>query len=310
MPPKPHVSPALARLRYCVAAMAILVGAAVSVQLLVFGFVHFTTVRWEVVQSQSTQPLTVVRPQGSQPAETAPPGATGPETTSAGGTTSPRRVKTLAELEAERNVRSLTQWDHVLREFSNVAVTIGVVGALSLALLVFMGVCVAGGAAVPGVERVVTASVWAFLLCFVTLPLRDLMPTVPFGGVLSNYEEVVASSEAVSADQGSTTMLLVSHLVLPLAALGIALMVAARFWGGVAKGIIVTSVNELDALLEREMETIRAKGIGSNFGPRTVGTLNAAVGEAPAAPPPEEQPARPRSRPLGRPDDGEWRRPI
>src|SRR5688572_1213761 len=44
--PKPHVSPALAHLRHGVTTCALALAFFATLQMLVFGFVHFTEVRW------------------------------------------------------------------------------------------------------------------------------------------------------------------------------------------------------------------------------------------------------------------------
>src|SRR5690606_25613394 len=89
--PKPHVSAALAHLRHGITACALVVVAAAVVQMLVFGFVHFTQVRFEEPKREVTaQPLSVVaapRPvAGAKPA----PAAQNPgQPTQAAGPTTP-----------------------------------------------------------------------------------------------------------------------------------------------------------------------------------------------------------------------------
>lgn len=265
--PKPHVSAALAHLRPGVTFASMVVALCVVAQLLVFGFVHFTEVRYEgpaKVVSTAPQPLSVVPTVKVEPRRD--PNAQAPQ----------RQPETGPP---ESEGRKLSQHDRTLRRVADMAAALGVAGASALWVLVFLGVVVAGAASVPGVERAVSACSWALVLAIVCMPWRHLVPTAPFPGVFSGYTAMVEATGAVDAGTGSTAGLLGTYLVLPALALVVGFMVLARFRDGVARGFIVQSVSELDRAIEREAEEISRRGI-SVSGPRAVGALNAAIGSA------------------------------
>ena len=285
MQPKQHVSAAIAHLRFHVAILCTSVALAVLVQMLVFGFVHFTGARWENAQDASdgakTQQLSVV----SSPAQPVPdPGEDAGESAEKQPQTGERKTTTLEELEAQKNAVTLSKWHFVMKQYSDLAVTIGVVAALGLAVLTFLGVVVGGGASVPGVEKAVTACTWSLMLALLALPWSDVLTSMPFAGLFGGFERMVSASEAVSAGAGSSFMLFATYVLMPMAGLGIAVLVATRFWAGVSRGVIVTSVSELDRAIDQEISGIRARGVSSNLGPRAVGVLNRAVGDQPSGP--------------------------
>lgn len=286
MQPKQHVSAAIAHLRFHVAILCTMIALAVLVQMMVFGFVHFTDARWESAQDASDgakkQQLSVVSAT-AQPAAS-PSDDVAAESAEPRVQTLGRKSTTLEELEAQKNAVVLSKWHFVMKQYSDLAVTIGVVAALGLAVLTFLGVVVGGGASVPGVEKAVTACTWSLVLALLALPWSDVFSSMPYAGLFGGFERMVSGSEAVSAGAGSSFMLFAMHVLMPMAGLGIALLVATRFWAGVSRGVIVTSVSELDRAIDQEISGIRARGVSSNMGPRAVGVLNRAVGDQHAEP--------------------------
>jgi hypothetical protein len=282
---RPHVSAAIQSLRPIATAAAIAVIACATVQMLVFGFVHFTDVRWEKTERPvTTQSLTVVSGAGARPTAR----ATEPV---AGADASRRTARRISDVEAAATVQTPSKWDSVLEQFSTLAIVLGIVSTIALAWFVSVGAVVAGGGSVPGVERAVRAMAWSVLLVLFAIPWSGAIPAIPFSGVFGDYTAMVTASDAVDAGRAAVAPLLANHLVLPMVALVLAGVVAVNFRAGVERGIIVTSVSELDQALEREMEQIKSRGIGSNVGARTIGTLNRAIGDgasseaAPPAPP-------------------------
>jgi hypothetical protein len=308
--PKPHVSAALAQLRRSVTIAAVALVVCAVIQLLVFGFAHFTSARWELRGPRDqVQELAVVT---AEPAA-AEPGENG------------RKTRKVSDVEAELTARVPSRWEAVLNQFSDFAGVGGAFASVTLAVLILLGVVVAGGATVPGVEKTVTAATWAIVLALICIPWRDLMPSVPFAGVFGSYPELIQASEAVTAGTGNAMSLYATYLLLPTAALTVAILACFQFREGVDRGVIVTSISELDQALEQEMATLRARGPSSNTGPRLAGALNMAIGERPVAPSaPRPMPAmaavgaesaRPRGlstdRRMGEPDPGDpLKRPI
>jgi len=301
-PEKPHVSAALSRLRHGVTFCALVVGACTLLQMLVFGFVHFTQVRYDKTERPpAVQPLSVIPAHAGAPA---------------GEHQAPPSDPQYADLGARPHM--LSAWDPSLHIVSDIAVSLGVISTVMLASLCLLGVAVAGGGAVPGVEKAVSAACWSLALALVCIPWRDILYSMPFPGIFSSYDAMTALSDAVDAGQSSVLRLLAMHMLMPLAALAVSLLTATRFRAGVADGIIVTSVSELDERLERELAQIRSRGVAAST-PRAVAALNEAIGEKPAAPPmpiepdPSRRPARPRVFKGGRqPEaaDDDFKRPI
>jgi hypothetical protein len=288
--PKQHVSAALAHLRHGVTGAAVVVLVCAIVQMLVFGFVHFTNVRWGPEPSQAqAQPVVISQ--------------------NSGGTATWRDVavpttKTQHNPAAISFPRPITAWDAGLHVASDMAVMGGVAGCMVLLLMTFMGVAVAGGASVPGVERAVSAATWAMLLGAACVPWRDFFASVPFPGVFGDYQAMIALSAAVDGGSGSELLLFTSYLFMPIAALIAAMLVLHRFRSGVEYGIIVTSVSELDERLEREMEGIRSRGVTAAGASRAVGALNHAIGEQPSLALTSEEPPLAATGTTGKPAGG------
>lgn len=291
---KPYVSAALAHLRHGVTFTALAVGVCAVAQLIVFGFVHFTQVRWDDDATQSdVQPLSVVATPVSRQSsggfnvrrDATLPAPSDGEAVRVVNTPAARPSGTVptAVLHEVRPFRARGVGDVYLQRTSDLAVTLGVVAALALAVLTMLGVVVAGGASVPGVEKAVSACTWALGMALLSVPWRDALESLPFPGVFSGYRTLTAASEAVDAGTASAAAMFGAHLLLPLGMLAAAITVALRFHAGVDAGVIITSVSELDEALEREMAGIRRSGVGYNVSSRAVGVLNQAIGERPAA---------------------------
>ena len=269
--------------------------------MLVFGFVHFTQVRYDKSERPAAvQPLSVIPAHAGGPAGQHQPPPLDPQYADLGG-----------------RPHMLSVWDPSLHIVSDVAVSVGVISTVMLAALCLLGVAVAGGGAVPGVEKAVSAGCWSLALALVCIPWRDVLYSMPFPGIFSSYDAMTSLSDSVDQGQASVLRLLAMHLLMPLAALAVSLLALSRFRAGVAEGIILTSVSELDERLERELSQIRARGVAAST-PRAVAALNEAIGEKPLAPamPIEPDPSRHPSRPRsfkGRRDaeaaEGEHKRP-
>jgi hypothetical protein len=265
--PKPHVSPALAHLRHGVTACALTVALCAALQMLVFGFVHFTQIRWVEDKTPAVATaLRVVSSPGANVAQAREPGAP------------------VATIEQDEPRRVLGKADGVLRAISAAAISGGVAAASLLGLFTILGVVVGAGGAVPGIDRATSACMWASLIVVGTLPWQNIFPSVPFSGVFGPYSTMSSMSDAVDAGGGSSLALLAQFLLMPLAAMSCSFLVLYRFRAGVAEGIIATSVSEIDERLEREMASIRAKGVEIQSSGRAVAALNSAIGEAPTIP--------------------------
>ncbi|UYV13172.1 MAG: hypothetical protein NCW75_02530 [Phycisphaera sp.] len=260
---RPHVSGALVQLRTTVTWSATAVIVAAVLQMLAFGFVHFTDVRWSVQETPATaQQLTVVAPEARAAAT--------PGERAGRATRGARQVQTEPQ-------KVLSRWDGTLRTFTDASASIGLISAATLWVAVALGVVVAGGGSIPGVEQTVRASTWATVLGFSSIPLIVTLPGLPLNGAFVSYQTLLSASEG--AQKLDTVALLASHLALPLIAAVLGGYTLLCFREGVEAGVIVRSVSELDRKLDKELDTIRSAGVASNHGQRTVGVVDRPIGE-------------------------------
>jgi hypothetical protein len=275
--PKPHVSDALRHLRVTVVACAVIVGVCISLQTLVWGFVHFTDARWQEVEEVVNEASVSVVP--------SPTGQTG----SISGRTMTTQPKPMTTQSVRIN-RVLSRSDGWFGSIVGLTSTLGLLAAVVLAISMFQGVVIAGGGSVPGVEKAVTASTWSIIVALICAPLGEIVPAFPFSGVFTPYAALTEASEAVrqglpGAPAGASFY--AEHLVLPLIAFAGVIFIVTHFLAGIEEGVIATSVNELDEKLAKEMASI--KSVAGNQ-PRSIGALNQAMGDRGSS---ESKPASP-----------------
>lgn len=260
--PRPHLSAALAHLRFSVFACALVLGLALGGRVVLFAVVHFTDTRTIQIGPSDAEPLRVVN---------APPRA------QVEGT--PKNAGMIAEPPARAEVNQVPgASDVMLRRVSIAVQWLGVMSAILLAVLMFQAVVLAAAGAVPGIERAVSASTVAFVIVLCCLPLSGVLPEAPFRGVFIAYDRLVSESALVRASDPAAPAPLAffgAHLLMPLALLVALVIVTLRFRSGVEAGVIATSVSQIDEKLERE---IRSMKTGHLSAPRAVGALNVAMG--------------------------------
>src|SRR5438105_614014 len=166
--PKPHVSASLAHLRVGVSGAGAVLAVCASVQLLIFGFVHFTHVRYAEARHEPAPIRVLAPPERPAVASTA--------AASTGVTLAPSGFTPVAA------ARVVDEWDARLHTLSDMSVSAAVVAGLLLAAFCVMGVVIAGASGVPGVERAVSAATWALLIAAACLPWHDIMPSMMFKG--------------------------------------------------------------------------------------------------------------------------------
>lgn len=296
--PKPHVSDALRHLRVTIVACGLILGVCIALQTLVWGFVHFTDARWQEVEEVVTDSHVTVVPSAPQP-----------------GSLSGRSLNAASKPVTTKTVRInrvLSRTDGWFASIVGLTSTLGVITAIILAIAMHQGVVIAGGACVPGVERAVTAGMWAVVVALICAPIGVIIPEFPFSGVFTPYAAMTQASDAIREglpNAPSSTGFYAEHLLLPLIAFAGVIFVVVHFLAGVEQGVIATSVSELDEKLAREMASI--KRVAANQ-PRSIGALNQAMGErgepdddAPAAKPKADpkslnspNPGAPLSRPI------------
>lgn len=279
---KPHVSAALSHLRLSVTAISILLGSCLLLQVLVWAFVHYTDARWTevtAVETKAPAPV-VVQPRHDVAQRIASP--------LAARSIAPVPSNPLAERAPVEVNRALSRNDRWFALLSALAQTAGVIAAVTLALLMMLAVVTAAGGAVPGVERVVTATTWSIVVALLCLPLHDILPALPYNGIFSPYDVMTRTNDLVAAGDPSAPSGFVyfcQHLIIPVAVVAALAIIVVRFHSGVERGVIATSVSELDEKLEREISSIK---LGAVAAPRAIGALNRAIGEEPVAEEPPE----------------------
>lgn len=277
--PKPHVAPALAHLQYGVTGAAVVLALCAAIQLLVFGFVHFTQVRFEEPPHRAV-PITVVTP-GRPVAPPLPSAGTGSLATGAALAASNGQTPAPIGHAPAPTPRALGRWDASLHTLADMNASAAVMAGLLLCAFAILGVVVAGASAVPGVQKAVSGAMWSMLIAMTCLPWHDLVPSMMFKGAFGDYATMAQMSTAVDAGKASAIPLFAAYLLAPLAALCGSLLVLWRFRQGVAEGVIATSMSELDERLEREMAGIRIGGVAGQPTTRAVAALNHAIGETP-----------------------------
>jgi hypothetical protein len=295
--PAPHVSPALASLRFAVTFACVIVALSALVHLGVYMAAQFSEARWETprVSAERQQSLAVIPAPPAASRSTAPTGLTPVESsfnedpTMAGraavtaSTRSNLRLRPLSELEAAQRLRTVSRTDRMMQGCWETAAAAGTLAAVVAFICVFTGLVIAGGASVPGVDSTVHAMLLSLAAVLCGLPLQSAFPSIPWPGVFGEY---LAMTSAIDARAGAASAgLFAAYGLVPFVTAAAATAAAVYFRLGVAKGVIATSVNDLDAKLESEMEALRKRGITSHFGGRSVGALNQAIGTTTAVRP-------------------------
>lgn len=302
-----HIAAALSRLRRGVVGCAAGVFIAALVQLFVFGFVHFTDVRYQMLEDPNPgQHRTVVVTPTSNAAPAEPVQNTRPV----------RSIEEAVELMTAASVpdvnRVTTTMDVMLKRISQGAVVVGVFSAVGLAIFTMLGSIVAGGASVNGVDKAVSACMWGSMLCLLALPWQDVFVSMPFGGVFASYTSIVGASESTTPQ----FQLLLVFVGVPLVAMAGSMIAALRFGSGVERAILAgTLPPEMDAI-DREMAASR-QSVSTN---RQIGSVNnnfvIPPPREPAEPTQRERAAEPPSRrrtdlSISRGEEaGEFKRPI
>jgi len=272
MKPRPHVSPALTRLRSWVMFTAAIVAMCAAIKLVVFGFVHYTEIRFTTLEPGDDSParLTVVKPRAADVDEAPPRIERGriisePVTaTDQAGPVDPNRV--------------LSRGDTNMKNASAFAVGAGLLAAVVLAFLATLGTMIAAGGAVPGIDRTVSACVWSVIMLLFCIPWPDVVKSVPVPGVFTSYELIVAASAAAIERGSGEFALLASFVLVPALVMGCAVGVCFSFRAGVEAGIIATSVSEFDRAIDRELSEMQERGVTARQ-PKAVGALFRAIGD-------------------------------
>lgn len=281
--PQPHISAAVKHLRGWVTILAVLVAACCLAQMLIYGFVRFTDIRYtEVKQPTPYGEKLVVLPPGEATGGVAEVNSlVGPQTSAEPAAVGGVRARAIERGREVAPDRVLSRAHSAMKKVSLFAVSAGTLSCVMLAVLTLLGTVIAGGGNIPGVERAVTATTWALVIGLLCLPWSSAFPALRIPGVFADYTALCAAADKVPGAAGGTAAFF-QWIFMPLACITLSMMVLGMFRAGVERGVIVTSVSQFDAAIQKEMTDIARRGVVA--GGRAVGTLNRAVGAAAPVP--------------------------
>jgi len=163
-----------------------------------------------------------------------------------------------------------------MRRASDAAAGAGVISAFVLCVLTMLGVVVAAGGCVPGVEKATTGAVWSLILTLMCMPWQRIMPGLGVPGIFASYGDMTHLIDTPSAG-GASVAILAQWVGAPLIAMFASLGVGMWFRAGVERGVIITAPSELDRAVEREAGIIAKRGVATSA-PKAIGALNHAIG--------------------------------
>ena len=271
----PHVSSALAQLRGWVTIFATIVCLCGLAQAGVFAFANYTNVRHEAIK-QSRESKAPPRVVGAVPTESLPANpaelrdrvASGAEEPKAAPAIDPNQGKSAADM--------------IMARTSAIACGVGTLACFGLCVLTLLGVVVAGGANIVGVERTVTAGVWSVVLAMLCVPWADALPSLRIPGIFASYAIMTSAIDGGGSAMISGLAMYVQWLGMPIGAAVVGVGVCVWFRAGVERGVIVTAPSQLDRAIEREAAELSKQGVSKGVA-RSVGALNQAIGDIPAS---------------------------
>lgn len=283
-PQQPHISTAVKHCRGWITLLAVFVAFCCVSQMLTYGFVKFTDVRFKEVSEPTPygeRNLKVVNPveperKGVSLAAETP---TGGHEAAVGGV----RAGAIEHGREVGPTRVPSNADTVMSRVNLFVTAAGSLACVMLAVMTMMGTVIAGGGNVPGVERTVTATTWSLVIGLLCLPWSSAFPSLHVPGVFADYHQLCAVADKARGAI-SPTGAFFQWIVMPIGAGCLSMMVLGLFRTGVERGIIATSVNHFDAAIQREMNEIAKRGVSPGGSVRAVGSMNRVVGMPPPAP--------------------------
>ncbi|GEM_PF-696198 len=267
---QPHVSAAVKHLRGWITLLSVVIAVCAITQMLVYGFVNYTDVRFDVVQR--TTPFGERKLEVLAPNEPVAAQKEEREVAVAGGV----RAQAIERGKEVAPVRVKSSADRVMARISDTTTSLGSFACVCLAGMTLLGVVIAGGGGIPGVEKAVTAGFWALVLGLLSLPWSSAFPGLKIPGVFAAYHLMTATADGVAGSIGLTAAF-GQWIVMPIVASLMSILVCIWYRAGVERGVVATSVNHFDRAIEQEMSTIAKRGI-TRAGPRTLGVMNRPIG--------------------------------
>jgi len=279
----PHISAAVKHCRGWITVLSIFVAFCCVSQMLTYGFVKFTEVRYTEVSEPTPygeRNLKVVNPVEPEKKATTVVAEmpSGDREVAVGGV----RAKAIEHGREVGPTRILSNADTVMARVNLFVTAAGSLACVMLALMTMMGTVIAGGGNVPGVERAVTATTWALVIGLLCLPWSSAFPHLRVPGVFADYHRLCAVADKLPGSV-SPTAAFFQWIMMPLTAGCLSMLVLGMYRAGVERGVIATSVNHFDAAIQREMNEIAKRGVMPGGSVRAVGSMNRVVGMPPPA---------------------------
>ncbi|MCK4871400.1 MAG: hypothetical protein KAS72_01630 [Phycisphaerales bacterium] len=193
------------------------------VQLLTWGVVEFTDLRYEHIESAGAeaQPLIVTRPADvPQPTE----GTARVFASSDAGPTSQ------VSGAVDANV-AFSKYDIIFSTNVTIARAIALIAAFLLVGQLMLASILAAQARIVGLPRVASATCAAMLLALILIPWGDVFPQLGYPGALPSYQHIVAGpvSQGESAAPWSMIASVGTNLVLPFVVFVLAALIVLRY---------------------------------------------------------------------------------
>ncbi len=277
--PTRHSALALAQLRNSVAACCWVVGVALLIQVMTWSLASFTDLRYQkIAATEQSGPPRVLSPE---------------EVRRQAIQSSQNNSVTLDHSGAEVN-RVFSKYNQYFMIQTDLASGLGILASVALLPLLGLGVVLAAGASVPGVERTVGSFVWAIVITMLVLPLGSFIEAMPFNGIFTSYDSMMLEVEHYRAGDGGGVIFFGKYLLLPVACMAGIASIGLRFRSATFAGLMPREDYRLDPELEKEVANTRASSLVG--GGRTAGAFTATLRHEE-----EPVPAKPKAAPRDEP---------
>jgi hypothetical protein len=219
-------------------------GISIGANTVIWALVAFTEVRFQALPSQES-PGAVVTTDDVRPM--------------AIGSTKP--AAETADQQIPLGTTTLSPWDGRLRAISKAVVSIGTVAGLMLAPLMTLGLILAMSLSIMRCERAATAVFYAFVFWVASIPLSHVLSTVEFDGLLLTYDSLASRVSSFQSGQASVTIFFARHLMLPIAAVLLLVLMAMRYRDGLECGMYSREVAEYEDSIDREASNVSATSL-------------------------------------------------
>ncbi|MHC4989830.1 MAG: hypothetical protein ACYTGC_02525 [Planctomycetota bacterium] len=231
---------------------------ALAIQILVWSLAAFTNVRYSTVDRWENQEVVTK----------APAKRLDPESQTAQAL--PASVLDAIE---PGPIQVRTRWDQLFNDLSALSLAAGSLALVVVILLLVVGVNLMTASAMSGVEKAISALIWAIIIAVVALPASEVVNMPWKGSALRAYEVMVNDIETAQSLNKEDFGFFASSLLMPAMCLLGMFLINFRFLSAVAH-CMPESHPFLDPSLEEETSGRRASSL---HGSRAAGALQRLV---------------------------------